>query len=199
MSVFIPYIRNYAPFYIQRESDALAVDIQRAYGVTIKTHDYPAKIKAKQPYKNDWLDRDGDDECADHIVYEAFTLRLSCVIMVNGQDSTSVREELKNAALEFKDALQGDWFRVYDAWTRSGFRKVRLAEFPEIREGDFRERGKQCRLIFDLSLALGDPVTQVRYQNGVLVDVKTHGDSVLVLAAEDSRYVITEDGKLILM
>lgn len=199
MPLFVPYLWSYAPFYIQREVDASAIDIRQEYGVTVKVHEYAANRKVKQPYRNEWLDRDGDDEAFDQTLFDALTLRLSCVLMTRGMDPGSARQELRDAAVIFREAVRGHWFRVYDAWTRMGFRKVRLEEFPEIREGSFRQRGDQCRLIFDVALKVGDPVTQVRYQNGALVDVKSHGDGVLVLAAEDGRYVITENGKLILM
>lgn len=199
MSVFVPYLRSYDPFYVQREVDELAVDIRQTYGITVRVHEYPARRKVKQPYKNEWLDRDGDDEFVTGQRFDPFTLRLSCVIMSEDPGSDTARAELMSAALAFRSFLRGSDFRIYDAWTRTGFRKVRLEEFPEIRENGFLQVAGRCRLVFDIVLKINDPVTQVRYQNGVLVDVKSHGDSVLVLAAEDGRYVTTEDGKLILM
>ena len=171
MSVYIPRIKNYAPFYIQSEEGGSAVDIQQAYGVTIKVHEYPIKRKVKQPYAVERHDTDGADEWTDELWLEAFSLRLSCVILSQNANSGSAREEIKNAVRQFLAALRSGALLIYDDWTKFGFQHVRLQEIPEIREGDFTEKDGRCRLIFDVVLKVNDPTTEVTLSNGELVVV----------------------------
>lgn len=199
MSVFVPYVRNYAPFYVQRESDQLAVDIRQTFGVTVKVHEYPVRRKAKQPYKIEWLDRDGDREHTPKVWYESFPLHLSCVLMADEGDSASAREAVSSSAYALREMLRQGPLHIYDSWTRNGFRDVRLEEFPEVRSGDFSEKAGKCRLIFDVVLRVNDPSTPVRFENGVISDVITPYGELAVLAAEHGPYVVTENGKLVLI
>ena len=169
MGILIPNIANYAPFYIQRGTDNAALNIQSTYGVTIMVHEYPSKRRVKEPYKNDWKDRDGDDEWNTALNYEAFTLTLKCVIFTNNADAGTSRAELKTAVRAFQNAIKDGEFKIYDDWTKVGFQKVRLEEFPEIREGDFDELDGRCRLIFDVVLKVNDPTTEMTLSSGSIV------------------------------
>lgn len=177
MSIYIPVIKNYAPFYFQGVEELSAVDIQQQFGVTIKAHEYPAKRKVKQPYRVEKVGADGDDEWLGKIWYEAFTLRLSCVVMSNSADSAASREELKNAMLEFIEYARSSAFLIYDAWTRFGFKDVRISEIPEVPSNGFREKDGRCRLIFDIVLKVNDPKTKVVLSNGVLTPIIEESES----------------------
>ena len=170
MSIFIPSLREYAPFYIQRATDAAAIDIQSAYGVTIQVHEYPSKLKVKQPYKNDWKDRHGDEEYTGHLYYEAFTLNLKCVILTNEADASTSRAELRSQVRAFQAAIGQGEFSIYDDWTKYGFRHVRLDEFPQISEGDFDNFNGHCRLIFSVILKVNDPATGMQLSSGSIVE-----------------------------
>jgi hypothetical protein len=170
MAIYIPTVRNYAPFYIQREADATAVNIRTTYGVTIMAHEYPSKRKVKQPYSNDWKDRDGDDEWVESLNYEAFTLELKCVIFTRSSNSGASRQEMKAAIRAFENAIRVGEFKIYDDWTKFGFRKVRLDEFPKISDGDFDEMDGHCRLIFNVSLKVNDPTTDMVLSNNSIVE-----------------------------
>lgn len=170
MAIYIPPISDYAPFYIQRDTDATAVNIQTAYGITVMVHEYPSKRKVKQPYKNDWKDQHGDDEYTDHLFYEAFTITAKCVIFTLEQDSDTARAELKKQVRNFQNAIAQGEFRIYDDWTKFGFQKVRIDEFREITQGSFSAWNNRCRLIFDVVLKINDPVTNMVLSEGQIVE-----------------------------
>lgn len=170
MAIFVPPIKDYAPFYIQRASDAAAIDIRTTYGVTIRAHEYPSKRKVKQPYKNDWKDQHGDDEYTDYLFYEAFTLTLECVILTNESSSSASRAEIKAQIRNFQNAIAQGKFKIYDDWTKFGFQKVRVDEFPAINEGDFDNLYGHCRLIFKVVLKVNDPITNMVLTNGSIVE-----------------------------
>lgn len=170
MAIYLPPLKSYAPFYIQRGTDTNAVNIRTAYGVTIMVHEYPSKRRVKEVYKNDWKDRDGDDEWNESLNYEAFTLKTKCVIFTESSNSSTSRQELKNAVRSFQNAIRSGEFKIYDDWTKFGFRKVRLDEFPEIGDGDFDEMDGHCRLIFDITLKVNDPTTEMAFANNQIVE-----------------------------
>lgn len=170
MAIFVPPLRSYAPFYIQRDTDASAVNIQTTYGVTIMVHEYPSKRKVKQPYKNDWKDQHGDDEYTDFLFYEAFKLTLKCAILTNEANASTSRNEIKKQIRNFQNAISSGEFKIYDDWTKFGFQKVRIDEFPQIAEGDFDNLDGHCRLIFNMVLKVNDPVTNMKLYNGSIVE-----------------------------
>ena len=170
MAIFVPPLNNYAPFYIQRATDASAINIQTTYGVTILVHEYPSRRKVKQPYKNDWKDQHGDDEYTEHLFYEAFTLTLKCCILTNEANASTSRQEIKAQIRNFQNAISEGEFKIYDDWTKFGFRKVRIDEFPAISEGDFDNLDGHCRLIFNMVVKVNDPITNMVLSNGQIVE-----------------------------
>lgn len=171
MAIYVPLLSDYAPFYIQRDTDASAVNIQTVYGVTVMVHEYPSKRKVKEPYKNNWKDQHGDDEYTDHLFYEAFTLNLKCVILTRESDSSTSRAELKKQIRNFQNFIAQGEFKIYDDWTKFGFQKVRVSEFREIPDGNFSNWEGRCRLIFDVVLKVNDPITNMTLNNGSIVEV----------------------------
>ena len=169
MAIFVPPVKDYAPFYIQRATDASAINIQTTYGVTILVHEYPSKRKVKQPYKNDWKDQHGDDEYTTHLFYEAFTLTLKCCILTNEANASTSRQEIKAQIRNFQNAIAEGEFKIYDDWTKFGFQKVRIDEFPAISEGDFDNLDGHCRLIFNMVVKVNDPITNMVLSNGQIV------------------------------
>ena len=169
MAIFVPPLRDYAPFYIQRTSDVSAINIQTTYGVTILVGEYPSKRKVKEPYKNNWKDQHGDDEYTTHLFYEAFKLTLKCCILTNESNSSASRSEIKKQIRNFENAIAEGEFKIYDDWTKFGFQKVRIDEFPQIGEGDFDNLDGHCRLVFDVVLKVNDPITDMKFYNGSIV------------------------------
>jgi len=170
MAIFVPPLRNYAPFYIQRATDVSAINVQTTYGVTVLVHEYPSKRKVKQPYKNDWKDQHGDDEYTTHLFYEAFKLTLKCCILTNQANSSESRQEIKSQIRNFENAIAEGEFSIYDDWTKFGFQKVRIDEFQQISDGDFDNLDGHCRLIFTMVLKVNDPVTNMVLSQGSIVE-----------------------------
>lgn len=170
MAIYVPPISDYAPFYIQRSSDAAAVNIQTTYGVTVLVHEYPSKRKVKQPYKNDWKDQHGDDEYTDYLFYEPIELTLKCAIFTLKSDSSASRTELKTRIRSFQNAIAQGEFKIYDDWTKFGFQKVRVSEFRAISEGNFSNWNGRCRLVFEVVLKVNDPITDMTMQRGSIVE-----------------------------
>ena len=170
MAIYIPPIINYKPFYIQRDTDATAVNIQTAFGVTVIVTEYPSKRKVKEPYKVSWKDQHGDDEYCDYLFYEAITLKLRCAIFTREANSETSRAEIKKQIRNFQNAIAQGEFRIWSDWTKYGYRKVRISEFSEISDGNFSNWDGRCRLIFDMLLKVNDPITNMKYDNGSIVE-----------------------------
>ena len=131
MAVFIPTISGYEPFYIHRDSDATATNILTTYGVVVKDSGYPMNRKAKEPYKNDWKDRSGDDEWNTQINYEAFTYELEAAIFIRVTSQVTeatARQQLAAAVRSFEDFIKSGEFKFYSAWHCFGFQKARIDE-----------------------------------------------------------------------
>lgn len=165
MAIYNPPLRSYAPFYIMWVNSLQgAIDIRSRYGVTILVHEYPAKMAPKDVYTIDWKDRNGDDEYGP-VSWKAISIKLKCAVFSDAEDKDAAREEIRDAVRTFREALtpsMGLW--IYDDWTKYGFKGVRLEEFPEIGEGDFRVFEGLCRLIFTVTLKINDPLSRIRYR-----------------------------------
>lgn len=174
MAICVPQISGYEPFYIQRDGDASATNILSAYGVIVKDSDYPMTRKTKEPYKNDWKDRDGDDEWNNIIHYEAFTYQIQCAIYTrNANGDDAARSELKAAIRAFQNFIKNGEFKFYSAWHKFGFQKVRIEEFPEPATGAFTTYGNTARVIFTAILKVNDPTTDMVYnasQNKIVAE-----------------------------
>lgn len=158
---YVPSISDYKPFYIQKESDANAVDIQATYGITIREHEYPLYRTPKEPYKNDWKDEHGDDEWTERMYVQAFTFTVECVII--GEDNTDVcRNAIRSQLQAFQDYVANGEFAIYDAWTTYGFAKVRISNYSN---PEFVAWRGHSRLMFSMEFKVNDPVTPVSFSN----------------------------------
>ena len=70
----------------------------------------------------------------------------------------------------FQNAIAQGEFSIYDDWTKFGFRKVRVDEFREISQGNFSAWNNRARLIFDVVLKVNDPITNMVYSSGNIVE-----------------------------
>lgn len=171
MAIYVPDIRDYAPFYIQRAGDTNAIDVLSAYGIVVKDSGYPMQRKVKAPYKNEWKDRNGDDEWNTVLSYEAFEYTFECAIFSKNADSQTARQELKNAVRAFQNAIKNGEFKFWSAWSRFGFQKVRVDEFHDPGSSGFSEFEGHCRLIFRFTVKVNDPVTDMTFSNNKIVEV----------------------------
>lgn len=170
MAIYNPPLKTYAPFYIQGSDDAAATDIRVTYGVTVMQQPFPLQLKVKQPYKNEWKDRHGDDEYTEHLYYEAFSYTIQCVMFSQNALSSSSRQEIRDAMIVFRNFLTGGSFSIYSDYTKMGFRSCRLEEFPEPSDDDFTELDGHCRLIFSVKIKVNDPATQMALSGGTIVE-----------------------------
>lgn len=161
MAIYVPKIRNYAPFYIQKDGDALATDIQEVFGITILAQKVPLQRKVKAPYKNEFKDRNGDDEYTTALRYEAFTYTLKGCILTEENTSDAARSAIYEQVVAFQNFLANGSFKFYSAWTKFGFQKVRIDEFPEPDDNAFRNFDGHCRLIFSFTVKVNDPATRI--------------------------------------
>ena len=168
MAVYIPYIEGYEPFYIHRDADATATNILNTYGVVVKDSGYPMTRKAKEPYKNEWHDRSGDDEWNTTINYEAFTYKLEAAIFVritNQVTEATARQQLAAAVRAFQDFIKNGEFKFYSAWHCFGFQNVRIDEFPEPEASKFGVCGDLVRVYFSFTVKVNDPLTAMTYNS----------------------------------
>lgn len=160
-------IANYKPFYIQYGENALATDTKEAWGMVAKTNPYPLLPSPKNPYGNDWKDEDGDDEYTTYMHYEGFEMEVEFYMKaVDGQNTTAAAD-LHLAAWSFFQAVREGNFRVYDAYTKLGFQRVRYAG-SDFGDATFKERKGTATAMFKVKFKVNDPVTRMTYNNGVI-------------------------------
>lgn len=165
---WLPFINGYKPFYIQCDGDVSAMDTASEWGLVAKANPYPALPTPKEPYNNEWLDEDGDDEYTAALYYEAFTFDVQFFVKAyagSGGDAVTV---LRGQMAAFFEHIRKGEFRVYDSYTGLGRRKVRYAGYEE---GEFKARDDWARLIFTVTFKVNDPVTFMRLQDGVITEM----------------------------
>lgn len=166
--VYIPDIIDYKPFYIQTDADNEAIDTT-TWGLVAKFNPFPILPNPKEPYKNEWLDEDGDDEYNEQMYYEAFEFDVTFYVKVKGSDA---EKTLISQIEDFFSKIRNGEFKIYDSYTGLGRQKVRYAGFNE----ESYKRGKivksdWARAIFSVTFKVNDPVTRITIINGQLVKV----------------------------
>lgn len=165
--VFIPDIIDYKPFYIQTDADANAVDTT-TWGLIARTTPFPLFPSPKDPYKNEWLDEDGDDEYLGEVHFEAFEFDVQFHIITKGENAV---ESLVSQVESFRNKIWKGQYKIFDSYTGIGRRKVRYAGGSI---EDFRERIRrgESKASCDLTITfkVNDPVTRVILVNGKLVE-----------------------------
>lgn len=155
---YVPSIRNYKPFYIQTDSDASAWDT-RDYGMIVQEQPFPDNYEVKEPYKNDWLDEDGDDEYTAVMPRKAFEYTIKLFIQA---DTIAQVNSLRDS---FRSKITSGSFRIWDSWQERGFASVRfVCDKVDTR----RITDEYARLIFSVTLKVNDPSTVVAFENGVI-------------------------------
>lgn len=162
---YIPDIVDYKPFYIQSDADEAAIDTT-AWGMVAKANPFPALPTPKEPYRNEWLDEDGDDEYTAQMVYEAFEFDVQFYVKAFDSPAGSGEEIIRKQMDEFFAKIKAGEFSVFDAYTGLGRRKVRYAGFSE----DGFKRGRDwARAIFTITFKVNDPVTRMVMYDGKII------------------------------
>ncbi len=166
MAIDNPTVPNYKRFYIQHGSNQTASDTLAAWGFLAKSTPYSALPKPKDPYRNEYLDRDGDDEFVESMSYSSFEFDVQFYIRATGQ---SAAVDIRSRMAAFFSAVKEGEFMVYDEYTALGRRKVRYAG---CKEEDFRERSGTARCIFTITFKCNDPSTFMTMEGGAIIPVE---------------------------
>lgn len=167
---WLPYIRNYKPFYIECVGD-LAAWSTTDYGLVAKTNPYLILPNPKEPYNNDWKDEDGDDEYVASMHYEAFTFQVGFYVKTfdsTGLSRATATDLLRMQMAEFFAKIKEGEFKVFDSYTGVGRQHVRYAGYEEV-DGGFVSRDNWARIIFNVTFKVNDPVTIMRIVNNHIV------------------------------
>lgn len=161
---YIPDILDYKPFYIQTDADAVAVSTTE-WGLIAKTNPFPILPTPKEPYKNEWLDEDGDDEYA-VLHYEAFEFSVNFYVKCFSDGANTAESVLVSQIRSFFDKIKSGEFKVYDSYTGLGWQKVRYAGYNE---DDFTKGSNWARAIFSITFKVNDPISRLSLSGGKIV------------------------------
>lgn len=165
--VYIPDIVNYQPFYIQTDADETAVDTTE-WGMIAKTNPFPALPNPKEPYKNEWLDENGDDEYNKKMFYESFEFDVQFYVKAIGGNAEAVL--LSQIEAFFEKIKEGE-FMIYDSHTGLGRQKVRYAGFnSEEYKRRYKATADWARAIFSVTFKVNDPITRIILREGKLIE-----------------------------
>ena len=173
MSVFVPHMKGYKPFYIQTTvstgigDPVVTCHDTTEWGLVAQTNPYLALPNPKEPYKNDWPGEDGDDEYTVQMHYEAFEMQVGFYVKCFDSGTQSAVEVLRSQLDSFFSAIRQGEFEVFDSYTGLGFRKVRYAGYGE---EDFLARDDWARLTFTVTFKVNDPVTRMIYSGGSITE-----------------------------
>lgn len=165
--VYIPDIVNYQPFYIQTDVEEGAIDTT-TWGLVAKTNPFPALPNPKEPYKNKWMDEDGDDEYNKKMYYESFEFDVQFYIKT--MEANAEATLLSQIEAFFEKIKEGE-FMIYDSHTGLGRKKVRYAGFdPEEYKRRYKATADWARAIFTITFKVNDPITRIVFSDGKLVE-----------------------------
>lgn len=153
---YIPPIHGYKPFYIQNATDSAAWDTT-TYGLVAQTQPFPDNYEAKEPYKNDWHDEDGDDEYVAAMHRKAFEFTVKFFVKtyaVTGQNPKTAIEVLNGQIADFRGKLIPGEFKVWDSWQEKGFQKVRFVK-DSVESREINE--DYAWMIFTVTFKVNDP------------------------------------------
>lgn len=160
---YIPDIIDYKPFYIQTNEDEVAIDTTE-WGLVAKSTPFPILPTPKEPYKNQWLDEDGDDEYNERMYYESFEFDVAFYVKTLGTDAEQV---LRRQIESFFTKIRHGEFKVFDSYTGLGRRRVRYAGYAE---HEFKKADTWSRAIFNVTFKVNDPITRITMDKGKLVE-----------------------------
>lgn len=165
--IHIPDIVNYKPFLIQRDGDAVASDTMQ-WGLVAKVNPYPLLPTPKEPFKNEWMDENGDDEWVETMHYQSIEFSVSFYIKAYDSDEGTAEQVIRERVDQFFSVIRQGEFSVYDSYNGIGRRKVRYAGYSE--EG-FKRRTGYARAIFSITFKVNDPVTRMVIKDGKIVEL----------------------------
>lgn len=164
---YIPDIIDYKPFYIQTDADEVAVDTTM-WGMVAKVTPFPILPTPKEPYKNNWLDEDGDDEYNVQMRYEAVELEVKFHIITIGDSAVA---DLVSQVEDFFSKIRIGEFAIFDSFTSIGRRKVRYAGGAiEEFQNNIRKRENKASCDLSVVFKVNDPITKMTLSDGKIVE-----------------------------
>lgn len=162
-------ISDYKPFYIQKTSGntSSCFDTKAQFGMVAKASPYPMMPKPKEPYKNNWLDMDGEDEYTEHLYYEPIEIEVSFYAKALATTGVSAAENLRSWLNSFFLFVKEGELEIYDSYTAIGRRGVRYADYTE---ESFVARDNWASTIFKIKYKVNDPTTLMKMSGGVIVE-----------------------------
>lgn len=159
---YVPEIIDYKPFYIQANSN-IAINTT-VWGMVAKSNPYPVLPTPKEPFKNEWLDENGDDEYVGEMFYEAFEIDVSFYVKTLGAEADGLMIGQLNL---FLGTIKNKNLKIYDSYTGLGWQKVRYAGYKEDR---YDKGDGWARLIFTVTFKVNDPVTRMKMEGNQIVE-----------------------------
>lgn len=162
-------ISDYKPFYIQKTLSGVATcyDSRVQFGMVARSNPYPALPTPKDPYKNEWLDANGDDEYTETLYYSAYEFEVSFYAKALSSGGSSAAEVLRGWLNSFFTFVKDGDLEIYDSYTAIGRRKVRYAGFAE---DSFVSRKDWASTTFTITFKVNDPVTLMKYSGGTIIN-----------------------------
>lgn len=165
---YIPDIIDLKPFYIQASFDSSARKTTD-WGLVPRVNPYPLLPTPKQPYKNEWLDENGDDEYCSRMHYEAMEITVGFYVKAYDISNKTAETQIREQIDSFFSYIRNGEFMIYDSYTGLGWQKVRYAGYEE---ESFKRRDvgadKWASAKFSVKFKINDPITRVVLESGVL-------------------------------
>lgn len=166
VDINIPGYRN---IYFQAYDEGSAWTEQSLHLVA-QAQPYPDNFEVKEPYKNSWLDEDGDEEYVDYLFRKSFEFEVKFYIKAFGGYSdvgeAMAEEQIVEQRKLFRNRLLYGEFRYFDSWNNVGFRRVR---FVKETTDEHRVEGGCAWMIFTVTFKANDP-RAVELSGNSLVD-----------------------------
>ena len=162
--VYVPPIHGYKPFYIQAESDSTAWDTTTC-GLVAQTQPFPDNYEVKDPYKNDWLDEDGDEEYVADMHRKAFEFTVKFYVKtypVTGQNAKTAIQVLNGQVADFRGKIIPGEFKIWDSWQEKGFQCVRFVK-DSVENREITE--DYAWMILAVTFKVNDPSTEVSFDS----------------------------------
>ncbi len=166
---YVPYIKDYKPFYIQNAAGE-CYDTAAQWGMVAKSNPYPILPEPKAPYYVDWKDSNGDDEYVTAMAYASQEISVTFYVIVYNGDTSE--EKLRDQIWSFFKFVRSGYLRIYDAYTGYGRGKVRYAGYTEVSDG-FRRTDTYARAIFTVKFKVNEPAVEYYYNNGSILPYET--------------------------
>lgn len=147
-------IRDYRNLYFQADGDESAWT-EGTYHLVAQVQPYQDNAAVKDPYKNNWLDEDGDDEYTAQMFRKAFEFQVKFFVKAVAASDTTAMDEVVGQRNAFRDVLiNAGSFKFYDDWNRCGFRSVRFVK-DETEERHIKDG--VAWMIFSVTFKVNDP------------------------------------------